>query len=917
MEATLRLMDQVTVSPPWRARALLLRAQALGVTPQGLPRAEQALGRALKLNPALSRAWTRLGELRWQRGDLQGALLCFRGALQHGEDAEAHRLLSMALRAGGAARGGDSDGDIMAALRESRQQAEAAVRCDPADGNNWYVLGNAYVSLFFGGGQNPQDAQRALGAYAQAERVDPKAANNPDLHLNRATLLQYQERFGEALDGLSRAAALAPGWAEPRRRHAHLLDFLERLRAALANRVRPRAGRSRRRGPELGGASGGGGTSDGLHPLRPGANPGQALSGRVLFSLSPPERVPLALGVAVGGGAVAVVTVYNAAPEWGVGVGEGLSVPNPHLTLHQHLHQGQVPDSPRPPPASRTRRRYHGEEGPQCTARAQHGRLKVRPPDASHLLKRQQKLRLFLDNMAALRDKRSRGELDADLLEVTGSILAANPEMGTAWSLRRRLLGTLGHHWQEEELRFVSACLSRSPKSYGCWQHRGWVQGQTDTKPLAISTGMLDSDPRNFHAWEHRWALEADPDPEVELGFTGTLLGRDFSNFSAWNHRLRVLRRTPGSPGQGGGGTIPPERLRQELELVQNAVFTDPNDQSAWVYLRCLLSRGPTPPRIIWVHVNLEDATVAVTFSRPLWVEEGLTVTLDGSVQEGAWRSGEGRPRPSHTWLFDLPPFPASPPSHILVTWASDPTPRQLKLRPGESEVWWREPIASRDLFWPEVGVADPELLQEVVGTCRELLELEPQSRGCLLTLSLLLGALDAPGNGPEIQSMLRELQEADPLRGGFINDLRSRAEVALGLLEAELGQGGGACELRLPRKALTSLPLLEWAGPVAELDLSGNRLRRIPKTMGALRRLRVLDLSLNEVTTLQGFPPLPHLEELDLHGNPIGDASALTPLAACPQLRRIRLADTPLAAAPDRCARLAELLPQVTIALS
>ncbi|OPJ90070.1 hypothetical protein AV530_002657 [Patagioenas fasciata monilis] len=589
MEATLRLMDQVTVSPPWRARALLLQAQALGVTPQGLPRAEQALGRALKLNPALSRAWTRLGELRWQRGDLQGALLCFRGALQHGEDAEAHRLLSMALRAGGAARGGDSDGDIMAALRESRQQAEAAVRCDPADGNNWYVLGNAYVSLFFGGGQNPQDAQRALGAYAQAERVDPKAANNPDLHLNRATLLQYQERFGEALDGLSRAAALATGWAEPRRRHAHLLDFLERLRAALANR---------------------------------------ALSGRVLFSLSPPERVPL------------------------------------------RPFRFRIRRPPLLPP------------GPGAVT--MHGRLKVRPPDASHLLKRQQKLRLFLDNMAALRDKRSRGELDADLLEVTGSILAANPEMGTAWSLRRRLLGTLGHHWQEEELRFVSACLSRSPKSYGCWQHRGWVQGQTDTKPLAISTGMLDSDPRNFHAWEHRWALEADPDPEVELGFTGTLLGRDFSNFSAWNHRLRVLRRTPGSPGQGGGGTIPPERLRQELELVQNAVFTDPNDQSAWVYLRCLLSRGPTPPRIIWVHVNLEDATVAVTFSRPLWVEEGLTVTLDGSVQEGAWRSGEGRPRPSHTWLFDLPPFPASPPSHILVTWASDPTPRQLKLRPGE-----------------------------------------------------------------------------------------------------------------------------------------------------------------------------------------------------------------------------------------
>ncbi|XP_025916583.1 tetratricopeptide repeat protein 5 [Apteryx rowi] len=127
MEKTLRRMDEVQVSARSRGRALVLRARALSALP-GDPRAEAALGRAVKLAPALPEAWTRLGEARWRRGDLEAARECFAGALRHGPDKEALRCLSMALRQAGRDAG---------AVRESVEHAKAAVRLDPADGRSW------------------------------------------------------------------------------------------------------------------------------------------------------------------------------------------------------------------------------------------------------------------------------------------------------------------------------------------------------------------------------------------------------------------------------------------------------------------------------------------------------------------------------------------------------------------------------------------------------------------------------------------------------------------------------------------------------------------------------------------------------------------------------------------------------------
>lgn len=51
-------------------------------------------------------------------------------------------------------------------------------------------------------------------------------------------LHKYEENYGEALEGFSRAAALDPAWPEPWQREQQLLDFLTRLTSLLESKVK-------------------------------------------------------------------------------------------------------------------------------------------------------------------------------------------------------------------------------------------------------------------------------------------------------------------------------------------------------------------------------------------------------------------------------------------------------------------------------------------------------------------------------------------------------------------------------------------------------------------------------------------------------------------------------------------------------
>ncbi|XP_016055033.1 PREDICTED: tetratricopeptide repeat protein 5 [Miniopterus natalensis] len=352
MEKTLQQMKEVVGSVQGKAQVLMLTGKALNVTPDYSPKAEELLSKAVKLEPKLVEAWNQLGEVYWKKGDVAAAHTCFSGALTHCKNKVSLQNLSMVLRQLRTDSGDEHSRHVMDSVR----QAKLAVQMDIHDGRSWYILGNAYLSLYFNTGQNPKISQQALSAYAQAEKVDRTASSNPDLHLNRATLHKYEENYGDALEGFSRAAALDPAWPEPRQREQQLLEFLNRLTSLLESKGKVKTKKLQSmlgslRPAHLGPCGDGRYQSASgqkvtlelkpLSALQPGVNSGAVVLGKVVFSLTTEEKVPFTFGLVDSDGPCCAVMVYNMVQSWGVLIGDSVAIPEPSLRLHRIQHKGK------------------------------------------------------------------------------------------------------------------------------------------------------------------------------------------------------------------------------------------------------------------------------------------------------------------------------------------------------------------------------------------------------------------------------------------------------------------------------------------------------------------------------------------------------------------------------------------------
>lgn len=230
----------------------------------------------------------------------------------------------------------------------------------------------------------------------------------------------------------------------------------------------------------------------------------------------------------------------------------------------------------------------------------------------------QSKIVEFLALTEDVLSRKKKQEWSNDAFELTQRLLQINPEFYTVWNYRRNILlnGIFPQSSPEQindllsnELSMTTTALKANPKVYWIWNHRRWClenvpdgperngvpsmewrQANWD-KELFVVERMLDADARNFLAWNYRrYVLANMPTrrPETsELAYTSRKIGANFSNFSAWHQRSKTL------VGLWESGQLDPIQSRDdEFELVSNALYTDPDDQSAWIYHRWLIGSG-------------------------------------------------------------------------------------------------------------------------------------------------------------------------------------------------------------------------------------------------------------------------------------------------------------------------------------
>lgn len=279
-----------------------------------------------------------------------------------------------------------------------------------------------------------------------------------------------------------------------------------------------------------------------------------------------------------------------------------------------------------------------------------HGMPRPKPGATQDLAKQKKKAAkaaLYGQLTAEVLTRHATRRYDDESMQLSASLLELNPEVYTVWNYRREHLGPVLSRQSTDaakcalaaELALTKKALALNPKSYATWHHRRWTVvtgGANLENELVLVYKLLSLDSRNFHGWAYwRWlTARMQLSSAAALEYTAQHLREDFSNYSAWHARTSLLaaaaacqparvttfaellagnssfatqpaatqssRHAETSETPRGNAhsadtvlpsttAIPASVLSEEFEMTHRAFWTEPKDQSAWLYHRWLL----------------------------------------------------------------------------------------------------------------------------------------------------------------------------------------------------------------------------------------------------------------------------------------------------------------------------------------
>ncbi|KAG4070033.1 hypothetical protein HA402_013693 [Bradysia odoriphaga] len=423
-----------------------------------------------------------------------------------------------------------------------------------------------------------------------------------------------------------------------------------------------------------------------------------------------------------------------------------------------------------------------------------HGRLKVRTSEEEAARKKKEqelKVKAYRQGMFKIKEKRLLDEYDDELMQILTAILSKNPDIFTLWNIRReciQLMGDKGPELFEKELSLTESCLLVNPKSYCAWHHRCWVLEHSPEpnwqREVDVCTKYLKMDERNFHVWDYRRYIvdKAKVPPSKELEFCTEKIHKNFSNYSSWHYRSKLLPVL--YPHETDNARpINEAILKDELEMVLTAAFTDPNDSSAWFYQRWLL--GYSQPELDIAAFKITKTNAIISFSLPVDLRNdncSLSLDVTTKFELKNWKPINSTNQYDTIWIlhdtfelnnnseseFELDFIDESGKSHLLKVRKTTGGLFGIKLPRFEYEF-------------------EPSVLEELQGqlkSCQELLEYEPDSKWTLLTAALLMRAIDRKQYHSVTLDHLQKLIAADPLRTGYYLDMSNKWNIEFKLTE-------------------------------------------------------------------------------------------------------------------------------------